>query len=106
MCRQCIEEYCDKMVINAEVLKVSKLVTEIYSYSCIGANCHIVLDDCNIFDDHIISCLEEIKGNNFHKSTPEQLKIEKECMDRMLLMSKDERYAVLAIHDGYLEVNL
>ena len=83
-----------------EVLAAVSLVKEIYAYNDEGANAHIVTDDGNVEDDHIQWCLDNL-AENHHKSTPEQLAIERRCLEAMLALDgKNERLSVLAIWDG------
>jgi len=83
--------------------KTKNLIHEIYQFNAVGANCHIVLDDGNIEDEHIQWCLDVAVVENYHKSTPSQLETEKQVLKLLLSMTMEERSDLL---DVELELDL
>ncbi len=58
------EKYCDMGIVNDRVLLAARLMDIVYSYSLVGGNLHIILDDCNILDSHLEFCLREVFYNH------------------------------------------
>jgi hypothetical protein len=103
MCYDCWKnKYNAPKIINENVKKTIDLIQEIYKTESTGGDCHIVLDDFNIENDHIQWCIDWINRNEIPEIGPEVKAIELECMNLMLTMSIDERAIALALADGYI----
>jgi hypothetical protein len=104
MCYNCYEEHGSPTIVNEGTEKAAKLIAAVYEYSCVGGNCHIVLDDFNIKDRHIDWCLETALSKNVHEADVKQLALERECLEAMKALTISERASALAIHEGWLEI--
>ena len=104
MCYTCYKEYGKPEIVNDKTIKAAELVQQIYEYNSAGSNCHIVLDDFNIEDGSIDWCLSEGLGVNIHKSSKEQLDVERECLMSFKDMTVEERASALAIAEGWIEI--
>lgn len=82
------------IIENEKTLHASKLIMKIYEFNCVGANCHIVLDDQNIDDDDIEFCIGAAK-ENYHEQPKENNDAEFECMNLFLTMTLDERCSAI-----------
>lgn len=102
MCIGCYEKLEGKTIINEKTKMAASLIDEVYDYSAVGGNAHIVLDDWNLEDHHIKWCIYEAIPENFHKYSDPQLEAEKACLYMLLGMSMEERISALAIHDGFV----
>jgi hypothetical protein len=101
MCISCYKEYGSPLVISDLTRKCAELVAELYEFSFVGGNCHIVTDDWNLEDEHIQWCLKSVLDNKY-EDTPEQLAVEKKLLELLASMSIEERASSLAIHDGFI----
>lgn len=81
----------DKYLIKRRILELIKIIYNIYS--CVGGALHIVLDDYNIEDSHIESCLDDIENI---KDEAEK-NIYKECAELLLKLSYSSRKRLLNI---------
>jgi len=77
--------------------KATDLIKSIYEFNVVGGNCHIVIDDYNIDDGSIDWCLKHGLSSNIHEHTEKQLKIEKECLETLKVLSISNRKKVLDI---------
>ncbi|MFA6063994.1 MAG: hypothetical protein WC736_15505 [Gallionella sp.] len=82
---------------------MAEVIGEIYEFSCVGGNAHIVIDDWNLNDDSIRFCLKVCEENESCYSK-EQINLEKVCLTTLLSMPLDQRASALAIHNGWLEI--
>jgi hypothetical protein len=111
MCEGCYEEYGRPAIITDRTLAAAELVRQVYDYSGVGGNLHIVLDDWNIEDDNLEFCAKEIAAGGYfdpkypdERATSEQLDVEKRCCDALARMTLAERASALALYDGYLKL--
>lgn len=77
--------------------KAKILVDQVYDYSGVGSNCHVVIDDYNIGDSSIRWVLDEAIPENLHEATPDQLEIERSLMGLLLGLSESERAKVFGL---------
>ena len=98
---ECWKQYSEPKIVNEKTTKAATMIKQVYEYNPVGSNLHIVLDDWNLEDNHVKECLNWI-GENVHKSTPEQIEIEKELANMMLAMNMAERASALAISIGWV----
>jgi hypothetical protein len=94
MCYGCWEEEGKPQIDNEKVRLAAYSIFKVFEYiSPSGGNLHIVIDDWNLEDGNLEFCHEEIlKDYNT---------IELECCLRLKILSVEERYSALALHDGY-----
>lgn len=104
MCYGCYEELGKPKVKTEKVLAVVSLIEYIYSYSDTGGNAHVILDDWNLEDEYIMRCIDVALVENIYESSKTQLEIEKQCLEKFLSLSMDERASALAIFEGYLKI--
>ncbi len=71
--------------------QIVHLIRVIYDYNLAGGNCHIVLDDYNIEETHILWVLKKAIPENIHKAESAQLEAEKKCMTLMLQIPEEDR---------------
>lgn len=110
MCEGCYEDYGRPTIVTDRTLAAAELIRQVYEYSIVGGNLHIVVDDWNLEDDDLEFCLKEIaKGGRSDPNysdecdSKEQLVIEERCCKLLANMSLEERVSALALHDGYLK---
>ena len=90
----------EEAVTHSWALKrIAHLIDTIYTYSGVGSNCHIVLDDYNVEDDSIRWVLDDAISENLHESTDHQLTVERECMELLLILPVAARMALVAGED-------
>lgn len=111
MCEGCYEEYGRPAIITDRTLAAAELVRQVYDFSGVGGNLHIVVDDWNIEDDNLEFCSKEIAAGGYfdpkypeEKPSSEQLAVERRCCDALMRMTLDERASALALYGGYLLV--
>lgn len=79
---------------------VKNAIKRIYELHGVGGPLHIVLDDCNLEDHHIIWCLENTIGNYFSdnlsdEENQELNKLSKICAEYLLEMSYSKRKKII-----------
>lgn len=90
MCKKCWKEYGSPKIMNKNVLGAVALITRVYEQSHSGGNLHIQLDDWNLEDEFF----EEFK--EYCETPVEQVKIEKECFQKMKSLSIAERASAVS----------
>lgn len=114
MCYGCYEEAGSPAIINDKTKAAAALVAEVYEYSLVGGNAHIVVDDWNLEDDNIRWCLDTALAENVHEADDEQLAAERACLEALLALTPAEHYetatelaeaanAVFRLPDGGLD---
>jgi len=119
MCYGCWVEYAKPAIDTPAIREVVKVIEEVYSYSCVGGNLHIVLDDWNLEDHSLAFCKREIERGGHpedpnhspwytkikleNPDSPEQLAVERKCHDLLFALTEPERASALALYDGYWE---
>lgn len=106
MCQGCYAEAGSPKPQNAATISVAALVCNVYSYSSVGGNAHIVLDDWNVDDEAIDWCLTVALSDNVHEADRHQLEAERLCLEAMRALPLDQRYAALAVAEGLAEPKL
>ena len=101
MCYGCYEEYGKPATVSQETQSAAELIEKVYAASCTGGNLHIILDDWNIEDSHLIFCKTAIEENT-HKLKPEELAAERACLSALRKLTVHERASALAIYNGFL----
>lgn len=102
MCYGCWQEYGSPKLSNERIDRAATLVDELYEFSCVGGNCHIVTDDWNLEDSHVAYCIKQVEAGGWSEpgfkdpDPPEQLAIETELLGLLKAMSMEERASVLA----------
>ncbi len=104
MCYNCYEEHGSPEIVNKGTEKAAKLIAMVYEGAGAGGNAHIVVDDFNIKDRSIDWCLEVAIVENKFDTEPEQLAVERECLEAMKALTISERASALAIYEGWLEM--
>lgn len=111
MCYGCYEEYGKPELVTPEIRRASELCRQLYEFSCVGGNCHIVTDDWNLEDHHIAFCVDQVAAGGWfdertgetHNDDPAQLAVEKELLNLLLPMSIAERASALAMWDEFFK---
>jgi len=98
MCEGCYEEYGRPNIINEITISAAKLIERVYSFSEVGGNLHIHLEDWNIEDEYF----EEFVVYRIEASEY-QISAEKECFSMLKAMTLKERASALAIAHGYTQ---
>lgn len=102
MCESCWIDYGSPAIVTDKTLQAADLIAAVYCYSLVGGNAHIVLDDWNLEDEHVMFCMEEVRSNQFGYSD-EQIEAELKCLLALYDMSSvDERASALAIFQGFV----
>lgn len=97
MCLGCYAEAGFPKIINANTKRIVELAERVYEFCSSGGNLHCELDDYNLDDDFI----DEFKPYDPNVN-PVQLALERECYAALKAATEDERYAAVALRDGYL----
>lgn len=104
MCYNCYKEYGSPKVISDKVRDAVELVTKYDSASYCGL--HIVVDDWNLEDEHVVWCLKSISLPEEVSGLTERSEEEKtaivELGTLLLIMTIAERATALAINEGYV----
>lgn len=101
MCQNCYETAGSPQIVNENTTTAAELVKQVYKFSCVGGNLHIVLDDWNLEDSDIEFCSKQIASGGYGDCSQEQLTIERQCCDAFAAMTMKERASALAIADRY-----
>ncbi len=123
MCYGCWEEAGKPTTDTPAVRHAAKMVEQLYEHpNCIvGGNLHIVTDDWNIEDSNLEFCRYCIEHEgqmpldddaaDFHKryndekranpDPPDQLDVERQCLEALAALSEEDRHAALALNDGF-----
>lgn len=104
MCYACYEEEGSPRIINDQTRHAAEQIRAVFDINHVGGNCHNVVDDFNVDDDTILWCLNEGLRINIHQHTPDELKVEKECLEGLLELTVDERASALALYEGWIEL--
>lgn len=99
MCLGCYAEAGFPKVVNETTRRIVALSEKVYEFSAVGGNLHCELDDWNLED----TFFEEVELKPFRGDVSEaQLSAERECYTALKGATEDERYAAMALRDGYL----
>ena len=123
MCYGCWEEAGKPTNDTPAVRAAAATVTALYEHpNCIvGGNLHIVTDDWNLEDSNLEFCRHCIEhagmmpidddAHEIHKwyneqkranpDPPDQLAVERACLDALAVLTEDERHAAMALADGF-----
>jgi len=91
------------MIDTPAIRKAATLADQVYEFSYVGGDLHILLDDWNVEDNHLDFCATAIE-ENIHELSPENQEIERQCLAAFKELSEEERYSALAIREGYTEL--
>lgn len=97
MCHGCWQEYGSPAIVNEKTLAAARAIEEVYEWSSVGGNLHVVLDDWNIENEHVQFCCDEVQ------KVSGQLEAEKECLTLLAKMNLKERASALAIYEGFVK---
>lgn len=86
----CYKEYGSPNIVSGYLISLAVIAMDI-NYS--GA-CHIVIEDWNLEDGHILFCLKQNDVTNY----------ETLFLIALLLLSFRERVSVLALREGYIKI--
>lgn len=101
MCYQCWERRDFPYIVNGSTKLAAKMIEHIATYSLVGSNLHIIIDDWNIMDMHIEACFRFLE-TNIHEATPEQLAHERKLLELLATLDEDERGSALAMASGFI----
>lgn len=107
MCYGCWEEYGKPTRVTPAIVETATLVEKLYASpgGGVGGNLHIVTDDWNLEDDNLAHCAERNSFPEDGRDNPITLKIEKDIIDAMRLMTEAERATVLALESGFIDAS-
>lgn len=111
MCYGCWESYDSPRIDNPLVREAARAIAEVYEFSCVGGNLHVVVDDWNLDSakgdgpGELAFCRENDIQENIHEAGPEQLAAERRCLGLLERLTEDERASALALHNGFWEVD-
>lgn len=92
MCLTCYEEYGSPKINNPLVRELSAAIDEIYEFSGVGSGLHIVLDDWNLEDSHVLFCRDWCES---HLDNDDELAACRKCADLLLRATIEERASAL-----------
>lgn len=91
MCYGCYEEYGKPRVITKTTGYLVECIRNVYNEDEQGGNCHHILDDWNLEDDHLNIAYAEL--------TPAEATL----VGAMRGVSEDERATALALYEGWID---
>ena len=91
MCYGCYEEYGEPQIDTPQVREAAARINAVFDECLTGGNWHVVIDDWNLEDDCVGSCMEAADLTTAEKALGEVLP----------MLSLDERASALALADGY-----
>lgn len=100
MCRNCWKQRGSPKIRNERIEKAVEAIAEVHKFHVTGGNLHIVIDDWNIEDRHVLFCDEAIYSPNYPFSE-EQRTAESVCLAIFRSLSVKERASALALSEGY-----
>lgn len=111
MCYGCWEEMGKPSDVTPEIDRAAALVRRLYDLpeGAAGGNLHIVTDDWNLEDEHVLWCRDQVvriasgKVEEFDFTDPQQIAVERELIDLLMPMTEAQRGTVLALEAGYLD---
>lgn len=92
MCIGCYREYGSPKVITKVTSYVVHCIGRVYDENSVGGNCHIIVDDWNLEDEHFDMVSK-------YELTP----AEAELVAVMKEMTEDERATALALYEGWID---
>lgn len=104
MCYDCYEKNGKPTIVNKKTKKAAKLIGKIYEQDDCGAGgyAHIVVDDWNLDDNSIDSCIiDATKGESDYISKKGR-NVCLNCLNYLKELSEEERYSAMAIHSNFL----
>ncbi len=102
MCFNCFINKFVKPIVNDKVIHCSELIDKVYEYTGAGGNAHIVVDDWNLEDHSIESCLKYLEEDK--EVSDGERKATYECLIALKGLNEDERYCAMGIHDGHINL--
>lgn len=80
-------------------------IIQLYERSCVGGNCHIVIDDYNVDNSAIKWCIGAV-DRNYHEQTPEIQEVERAILNHILLIPMEEREELIRYgHEKRLRIS-
>lgn len=103
MCINCWKEAGGHSIINGKTLFASTLIELIYQTNDGGAGgyAHVVVDDFNLSDNHIDSCLEDIHRDEDTVNN-DSIQPCKAALMYLRTLTYKERVSAMAIHNNYI----
>lgn len=117
MCYGCWQEYGSPIIDTPAIRAAALAVSEVYQFSAVGGNLHIVLDDWNIEDESLAFCAEQIANKGWKDDRPltaamefmrhpwpdaeDKLAAEQRCHDLLSALSIEHRAAALALQSEF-----
>ena len=101
MCKTCWESYNSPKIYNLKVEEAVKCIARVYDeVSTVGGDLHVILDDWNLEDEHLDSCLKDAKENasGYDKK---QVHIQLNCIAVLKSLTLEERASALAVYEGF-----
>lgn len=92
MCRSCWHEYGEPIIDTPEVRQAAAIVADLYEEHGSGGWLHIVVDDWNLGQEHLVYCAGVLKTAT-----------ERRCYEALNALTEEERASALALHDGFWE---
>ena len=104
MCWACWETYGKPIVLNERTRAAFAQLQQLEEIPAEYDGLHIVVDDWNIEDVHIVSSLEkDVKHSpNGRANSPERQAAEQTFLETFLTLTIDERCTVLALDEGLI----
>ena len=99
MCQSCwVDAGCPNM--DTPGIRAALPVLKEYEEVCgSGGACHIIVDDWNVEDSHLIWCGSEKGGRRFSEGQEERAVTDR-LIEAMMPLSVPERYSLLALDEG------
>lgn len=89
-------------ILNENTIKLANELTTVYDFNCFGGHLKPMLFNWRL-DDHTIKYyLHIVLPDSIKYTERRQISFEKRCLETMLTMTEEERYAALAIVNGFI----
>ncbi len=103
MCHECWVNAGKPREVTEMVIRAAEAIDEVYVYSFVGGNLHVVIDDWNVDDEDLAFCRAEAIPENLHEASKEWIKKERECLGLLEGLTVAQRAAALALQSGYID---
>ena len=98
MCITCFENAGKPSIINDRTKHTADLIGKLYDYTNLGGAAQSVVDDWNVDNETINGCLIHLEINKESDTS----NIEKEVLELIRSLEKEERYSALAIYHNFI----
>lgn len=100
----CWETAGKPSVINPKTIEAAKLIDDVYEETHAGGYLHVAVDDWNL-EDHSLAFCKNCVEENSEAYTEESIEAQTKCLNALTLLTTEERYSAMAIHNGFIKTD-